>query len=121
MSETPSTPANTGATTPAPETTAGTTGTDAGVSGLADNGGTGNPADAGTTPANPTDSSSVSDDEGVQSLAAQEAAQQEKRDEVAAAQAEHQERVDVDHEGTGPGDDVDNLPESNVSDEDQGQ
>lgn len=75
-----------------------------------DNGGTGNPADAGVTDSNPTDSSSVSDDEGVQSLAQQEQAQQDKRDEVAEAQAEHQERVDVDHEGTGPGDEA--APES---------
>lgn len=69
--------------------------------------GTGNPADAAPVESNPTDSSSVSDEEGVQSAEyqEQEAEQQAKRDEVAEAQQEHQLRTtpEVDHEGTGTG------------------
>lgn len=99
-------------------------------------GGTGNPADAAPVQGNPTDSSSVSDSEGVQALSeaettagtaeaetpdrsldAQEAEEQAKRDEVAEANAVHQERVDVDHEGTGPGD-TEGLPPSEVEDDD---
>lgn len=78
------------------------------------NEGTGNPADAAPTQSNPTDSSSVSDEQGAQSLEAQEAAQEAKRDEVAEANAEHQQRVD--HEGTGPGEEP--APASDVEEPD---
>lgn len=76
--------------------------------------GTGNPADAAPTESNPTDSSAVSDEQGVKSAEyqEQEAEQQAKRDEVAADNAVHQERVDVDHEGTGPGNET--APPSDV-------
>lgn len=87
--------ANTAATTPT--TPASTGGTVAGPS----DGGTGNPADAAPTQGNPTDSSAVSDEEGVQP----ERAAEELRtvDESTEQDDEGNDTPDVDHEGTGPG------------------
>lgn len=102
MTETPSAGANPATTTPTP------TG----------EGATGNPADAAPVESNPTDSSAVSDDQVARSdeYQEQEAELQAKRDEVAADNAVHQERVAVDHEGTGPGDEP--APPSNVQESD---
>lgn len=96
MSETPTSGlVGAGSATPAPETSAGTTD--------AASGGTGNPADAAPIQSNPTDSSSVSDEQGVQPERAEQP-------------PNHTEDVTVpEHEGTGPGDDVDNLPPSNTT------
>lgn len=75
--------------------TGGSIGT-GGVNTPGDTGTTGNAADAAPVQSNPTDSSSVSDEQGVQA---------ERTEETPTA----------DHEGTGPGDDVDNLPPSNTT------